>query len=75
MRNILATAHAGLLFVLPGRDETLRVNGRAFLTTDPDILDRFSADVRRPKVAIGVEIDELSAGGGGLASLRARRKA
>ena len=54
--NIVLNAHVGLLFVLPGRDETLRVNGRAWLTTDDDVLDGFSAELRRPKAAIGVEV-------------------
>jgi PPOX class probable FMN-dependent enzyme len=54
--NIVANPHVGLLFVLPGRDETLRVNGRAWLTTDDAILDGFTAELKRPKAAIGVEV-------------------
>jgi PPOX class probable FMN-dependent enzyme len=54
--NIVLNPHVGLLFVLPGRDETLRVNGRAWLTTDDDVLDGFTAELRRPKAAIGVEV-------------------
>jgi len=54
--NIVLNPHVGLLFVLPGRDETLRVNGRAWLTTDDLVLDGFSAELRRPKAAIGVEV-------------------
>jgi uncharacterized protein len=54
--NIVHNPHVGLLFVLPGRDETLRVNGRAWLVTDDDVLDGFTAELRRPKVAIGVEV-------------------
>jgi uncharacterized protein len=54
--NIVANPHVGLLFVLPGRDETLRVNGRAWLTTDDVILDGFTAELKRPKAAIGVEV-------------------
>jgi predicted pyridoxine 5'-phosphate oxidase superfamily flavin-nucleotide-binding protein len=45
-----------LLFVLPGRDETLRVNGRAWVTTDDEVLDGFTAELKRPKAAIGVEV-------------------
>ena len=56
MSNIVLNAHVGLLFVLPGRDETLRVNGRAWLTTEDAVLDGFSAELRRPKAAIGVEV-------------------
>ena len=54
--NIVRNPHVGLLFVLPGRDETLRVNGRAWLTTDDAVLDGFTAELRRPKAAIGVEV-------------------
>ena len=54
--NIVLNPHVGLLFVLPGRDETLRVNGRAWLVTDDDVLDGFTAELRRPKAAIGVEV-------------------
>ena len=54
--NIVLNPHVGLLFVLPGRDETLRVNGRAWLTTDDTVLDGFTAELRRPKAAIGVEV-------------------
>jgi uncharacterized protein len=54
--NIVRNPHVGLLFVLPGRDETLRVNGRAWLTIDDAVLDGFSAELRRPKAAIGVQV-------------------
>jgi PPOX class probable FMN-dependent enzyme len=55
--NIVANPHVGLLFVLPGRDETLRVNGQAWLTTDDAVLDGFTAELKRPKAAIGVLVD------------------
>ena len=54
--NVVANPHVGLLFVLPGRDETLRVNGRAWLTTDDAVLAGFTAELKRPKAAIGVEV-------------------
>ena len=54
--NIVLNPHVGLLFVLPGRDETLRVNGRAWLTIEDAVLDGFTAELRRPKAAIGVEV-------------------
>jgi len=56
IRNIVLNPHVGRLCVLPGRDETLRVNGRAWLTTDDAVLDGFTAELRRPKAAIGVEV-------------------
>jgi PPOX class probable FMN-dependent enzyme len=56
--NIVANPHVGLLFVLPGRDETLRVNGRAWLVTDGAVLDGFTAELKRPKAAIGVAVED-----------------
>ena len=58
LRNIAATGRAGLLFVIPGLEETLRVNGRAAIVRDEDVLDSLAAKGKRPLVAIGVEIEE-----------------
>ena len=55
---VVQTGRAGLLFVLPGRDETLRVNGAAWLTTDPDVLGSFEG-IRTPKAALVVRADEV----------------
>jgi PPOX class probable FMN-dependent enzyme len=57
-RNVLENPEVGLLFVVPGMEETLRVNGRAHLSTDDDVLDRTTIDGRRPKVAVVVEVRE-----------------
>jgi uncharacterized protein len=56
LRNIIQNPDVGLLFLIPGRGETLRVNGKAYLTTDPEILDGFTEELRRPKAAIGVQV-------------------
>jgi PPOX class probable FMN-dependent enzyme len=57
LRNLVENPHIGLLFVLPGREETLRIDGRAWPTVDPEVLDAVTEDEgRRPKVAIGVEV-------------------
>jgi PPOX class probable FMN-dependent enzyme len=56
LSNIVENGHAGLLFVHPGRDETLRVEGRACLTTDPEFLALWDGELRPPKVAVGVEV-------------------
>ncbi len=58
-RNILENGHVGLIFMIPNVDETLRVNGRCFLTTDPDLLETMALQGRAPKLAIVVEIDEV----------------
>lgn len=59
LTNVVRDGRVGLLFVVPGKDETLRVNGRACIVTDDDVLDLFVEDVKRPKVAIGVHIDQV----------------
>jgi len=58
LRNVVRSGRAGLLFLIPGLEETLRVNGRACLTRDPELLDRLAGMDRPPKVAIGVEVEE-----------------
>jgi uncharacterized protein len=54
--NIVNGSGIGLLFLVPGIDETLRVNGHACLTTDPAVLDACAVKDRRPKAAIGVTV-------------------
>ena len=51
LENIIATGRLGLLFMVPGMDETLRVNGRAVLSTDPTDL-ALCADARRTPVLV-----------------------
>jgi uncharacterized protein len=58
LRNVVASGRAGLLFLIPGLEETLRVNGRAWLTRDPAVLERLASDAKPPKIAIGVEVEE-----------------
>ena len=59
LTNILANPSVGLLFIIPGFDDTLRVNGRASLVTDPALLARMSVDGRPPKLAIVVKVDTV----------------
>lgn len=58
IRNIIEHGQVGLLFVVPGLGETLRINGAACITTDPAILDLFADEVRRPATAIGVTFEQ-----------------
>lgn len=59
LENIIATGHLGLLFLVPGFDETLRVNGRAVLSNAPEDL-AFCADERRtPVLAIRVQVESV----------------
>ncbi len=57
--NILANPVVGLLFIIPGFDDTLRVNGRASIVTDPAILAGMAMRERLPRVAIVVDVDEV----------------
>lgn len=56
--NILETGRIGLIFLVPGREETLRVNGRAWITRDPEVLGTLQMQGKDPWFAIGVEIDQ-----------------
>lgn len=58
LSNILANPNVGLLFIIPGFDDTLRVNGQASLVTDPEILETMSVNGRSPKLAIIVKVKE-----------------
>ncbi|HEY2663497.1 MAG TPA: MSMEG_1061 family FMN-dependent PPOX-type flavoprotein [Candidatus Binataceae bacterium] len=58
LQNILENPHVGIIFLLPGTDETLRANGRAELTADPDILKRLSARGQPALIAIRVRVEE-----------------
>ncbi len=57
--NLLDDPHLGLLCMIPGMNETLRVNGRGSLTMDPAILDLCTIDGTRPGVALGIDVDEV----------------
>ena len=58
MSNIVENPHVGMIFLVPGREETLRVNGRASTIRDEEILDRAAVMGKRPPVGIGVEVEE-----------------
>jgi PPOX class probable FMN-dependent enzyme len=59
MKNLLTNPHIGLLFLVPGFDYTLRVNGRAWITRDPALLECLTAERVVPKLAIGVEVEQV----------------
>ena len=56
--NIVDHPEVGILFLIPGLEETLRVNGRAQLTTDPGVLEATAIEGTRPKVAVVIEVSE-----------------
>ena len=57
--NVLANPHVGLLFIVPGREETVRVNGRARLVREAPFFDRMVVKGHRPTLALLVEIDQV----------------
>jgi hypothetical protein len=59
LRNVVVNPYAGLLFVVPGQSETLRLDGPAHLSTDDAVLDLFVEEVRRPVLAVVVEVDTV----------------
>ena len=59
LSNILSDPRVALLFLIPGSGETLRVNGRASLTVDPGLIERFSVDGKPPKCVIVIQIDTV----------------
>jgi uncharacterized protein len=58
LRNILATGRIGLLFVIPGVGDSFRVNGKATLTDDADLLAPCKVEDKPPKLGIIVDIEE-----------------
>ncbi|MBM3558390.1 MAG: pyridoxamine 5'-phosphate oxidase family protein [Alphaproteobacteria bacterium] len=57
-QNIVSNPQVGMLFMVPGINEMLRVNGKARLTTDPALLARMAANGKPPLAAIVVDIAE-----------------
>lgn len=57
--NILSNPHIGLLYLIPGRSETLRINGRARLIRDAPYFDRMVVKGHRPVLAVEVEIEQI----------------
>ncbi len=59
LTNIVNRPEVGLLFFIPGFTETLRVNGRARLTTAQDLMSRFTVDSRAPRLIVVVTVEEV----------------
>ncbi|MEQ4719992.1 pyridoxamine 5'-phosphate oxidase family protein [Nonomuraea sp. B19D2] len=57
--NILKNPHVGLIFLIPGRSETLRVNGRARLVREAPFFDEMIVKGHRPHLALVVEIEQI----------------
>lgn len=59
LRNISETGRVGMLFLIPGMDETLRINGTARISTDSAELDLFISERIRPKACVVIQIEKL----------------
>lgn len=59
LRNLLHDPRIALLFLIPGVGETLRVNGRAEISVDPDLLSRFPAQGKLPRSVIVVHVEAV----------------
>jgi uncharacterized protein len=57
--NILSNPHIGILFLIPGMEETLRINGKAFIIEDHYWLEKMKAHNKVPELGIVVEVEEV----------------
>ncbi|MFI5013995.1 MAG: pyridoxamine 5'-phosphate oxidase family protein [Hyphomicrobiales bacterium] len=57
LRNIVVDPRVALLFMVPGVGETLRVNGRAVISTDAELLTSFAVDGKAPRTVIVVSVE------------------
>lgn len=58
MRNILENPNVGLLFLIPGLGETLRINGKAYLVQDEELLEQRAVKGKKPLIGIVVRVEE-----------------
>lgn len=56
--NILSNPKIGLLFFIPGMEETLRINGKAAIIKDEELLEKMAVKGKKPLLGIGVEVEE-----------------
>ena len=59
LRNIVRDPRVALLFMVPGSGTTIRVNGRAHLSVDPDLLDSFAVEEKAPRSVAVIAVDEV----------------
>ncbi len=59
LSNFIANPQVGMLFLVPGMNETLRINGRVSLVRDADLLESMSVGGKLPKLAIVVHVEEV----------------
>jgi PPOX class probable FMN-dependent enzyme len=59
LRNIIRDGRVALLFLIPGFNTTLRVNGRAYLSTEPELLQSFAMEGKLPRCVVVVEVETV----------------
>ncbi len=59
LRNVLRNPHVGLLFVIPGVGDTLRVNGRASIVTDEELLAPCAVEGKVPRLGFLIDVEEV----------------
>jgi PPOX class probable FMN-dependent enzyme len=61
LKNLMEDPRVGLIFLVPGANETYRVNGRARVSVDPAVKQRFAVDGREPTTVIVVAVEQAFA--------------
>jgi PPOX class probable FMN-dependent enzyme len=59
LKNVIRAPHVALLFLIPGCNETLRVNGRAHLSIAPELLHSFAVEEKAPRSVMVIEVDTV----------------
>lgn len=59
LRNLVLDPRVGLLFMIPGVGETLRVRGRAQIDVDPELLESFAVEGKRPHCVLRIAVDRV----------------
>ncbi|WP_432722752.1 pyridoxamine 5'-phosphate oxidase family protein [Jeongeupia wiesaeckerbachi] len=59
LRNLIADPRIALLFLIPGLGETLRINGRARISADPALLERYAVGGKPPKVVLVITVEAV----------------
>lgn len=59
LKNIVRDPRVALLFLVPGSGNTMRVNGRAYVSTDGDLLESFAVEEKAPRSVLVVEVDAV----------------
>jgi PPOX class probable FMN-dependent enzyme len=61
LENVVDSGRVAVIFIIPGRDTTLRINGRACVTAEPELLARLTPVGKPPRTAIVIEAEEVYA--------------